>query len=71
LARATLQSESGTVANLWSPAYDRHIDRSGSHEVLQVPRTVDSLILSEMKGSQNVRKANVRIKARPSPAFYS
>ncbi len=40
-------------------------------EVLQVPRTVDSLILSVLKGSQNVRKANVRTQARPSSAFYS
>ena len=40
-------------------------------EVLQVPRTVDSLILSVLKGSQNVRKANVCIQARPSPAVYS
>ena len=40
-------------------------------EVLQVPRTVDSLILSVLKGSQNVIEAIVSVKAERSSSVYS
>ena len=46
-------------------------DNPGLTEVLQVPRTVDSLILSVLKGSQNVIEAIVSVKAERSSSVYS
>jgi hypothetical protein len=59
-----------------SREYKLILERAGirssmSREVLQVPRTVDSLILSLLKGSQNVREAIVCFKAGTSPAVYA
>ena len=66
--------------NLWhigkySEGVDNHTEYTPreprSSEVLQVPRTVDSLILSILKGSQNVRETIVSGKAEGSSAVYT
>lgn len=40
-------------------------------EVLQVPRTVESLILSLLKGCQNISETIVCVEACGSPSVYS
>ena len=62
---AHLRSLSALIGRSESPGI------SHGEEVLQVPRTVDSLILSVLKGSQNVIEAIVSVKAERSSSVYS